>query len=69
MLLVWGHLSLCWGLGYDYLRLRALCQVTRETGVSVAVDAPEVLVVSWGGGLVCSAWSGVLPAKRAHAHV
>ncbi len=45
-LLAWGHLSLCWGLGNNHLRLRALCQVTRETGVSVAVDAPEVLVVS-----------------------
>jgi hypothetical protein len=51
VLLVWGHLSLCWGLGYDYLRLCALRQVTRETGVSVAVDAPEVLVVSWGRGI------------------
>ena len=69
MLLVWGHLSLCWGLVHDHLRLRALCQVTRETGVSVAVDAPEVLVVSWGGGLVCSMWSGFFPTARALAHV
>jgi hypothetical protein len=63
----WGHLSLCWGLGYDHVRLCALYQVTRETGVSVAVDTPEVSVVSWGGGLVCSAWSGFFPTKRAHA--
>ena len=69
VLLVWGHLSLCWGLGNDYLLLCALYQVTWETGASMAVETPEVSVVSWGGGLVCSLWSGVIPTKRAHAHV
>ncbi len=36
-----------WGLVFIlFLRLRALCQVTREMGASMAVDTPEVSVVS-----------------------